>query len=163
MLLLLLVLGAQHGQWRGSEGGRCRIEFSSQIYDVKTAKDRFVVTPNNVTIDAYALIDVSKEPVVLSVPALSEPRWYLVQMGDSFDEVFQNLGGSDDERLLSRPKPATVEAERKFNTPLLLRLALPTRSALSGSSIVFPHQRAGFGNAAWRSTGRPKPGKGFCE
>ncbi len=45
------------------------------------------------TIDAYALFDVSKEPVVVRVPALSEPRWYLVQMGDSFDEIFQNIGG----------------------------------------------------------------------
>ena len=68
---------------------------------LKTAKDRFVVTPNNVTIDAYALIDVSKEPVVLRVPALSESRWYLVQMGDSFDEVFQNLRGS------KGPQPGT--------------------------------------------------------
>jgi hypothetical protein len=29
-----------------------------------------VVTPNNVSIDAYGLVDVSVEPVVISVPAL---------------------------------------------------------------------------------------------
>jgi hypothetical protein len=61
---------------------------------LKTAKDRFVVTPNNVTIDAYANFDVTAEPVVVFVPRLSEPRWYLVQMGDAFDEVFRNVGGT---------------------------------------------------------------------
>jgi hypothetical protein len=61
---------------------------------LKTAKDRFVVSPNNVTIDAYANFDVTAEPVVVFVPTLSEPRWYLVQMGDTFDEVFRNVGGT---------------------------------------------------------------------
>ena len=51
--------------------------------ELKTAKDKFVVTPNNVTIDAYATLDLTAEPVVIFVPALSEPRWYLVQIGDS--------------------------------------------------------------------------------
>jgi hypothetical protein len=41
---------------------------------LKTAKDRFVVTPNNVTIDAYANFDVIAEPVVDFVPKLSERR-----------------------------------------------------------------------------------------
>jgi hypothetical protein len=54
---------------------------------LKTAKDRFIVTPNNVTIDAYAAFDVTEEPVVIYVPALSEPRWYIVQLGDFFDEI----------------------------------------------------------------------------
>lgn len=38
--------------------------------DLKTAADRHVVTPNNVSIDAYGLVDVSVEPVVISVPTL---------------------------------------------------------------------------------------------
>jgi Protein of unknown function (DUF1254) len=42
--------------------------------ELKTAKDRFAVTPNNVTIDAYAAFDVTDEPVVIYVPALPEPR-----------------------------------------------------------------------------------------
>jgi Protein of unknown function (DUF1254) len=37
--------------------------------DVKTAADRYVVTPNNVSIDAYGVVKVSVEPVVISVPA----------------------------------------------------------------------------------------------
>jgi hypothetical protein len=62
--------------------------------ELKTAKDKFVVTPNNVTIDAYATLDLTAEPVVVFVPALSEQRWYLVQIGDSFDEIAHNIGGS---------------------------------------------------------------------
>jgi hypothetical protein len=61
--------------------------------ELKTAKDRFVVTPNNVTVDAYAHLDLTAEPVVVFVPALAETRWYLVQIGDSFDEVVRNIGG----------------------------------------------------------------------
>ncbi len=37
---------------------------------LKTAEDRFVVTPNNLTIDAYAIVDVADGPVVLHVPKL---------------------------------------------------------------------------------------------
>lgn len=45
------------------------------------------MTPNNVTIDAYGDFDVSAEPLVIFVPALAESRWYIVQIGDTFDEV----------------------------------------------------------------------------
>ena len=34
------------------------------------------------------------EPVVISVAALREPRWYIVQIGDMFDEIVYNIGGS---------------------------------------------------------------------
>ena len=62
--------------------------------ELKTAKDKFVATPNNVTIDAYASLDLTAEPVVIFVPALPEPRWYIVQIGDSFDEIIRNIGGT---------------------------------------------------------------------
>ena len=61
--------------------------------ELKTAKDRFVVTPNNVTVDAYATLDLTAEPVIIFVPALAEARWYIVQIGDSFDEIIRNVGG----------------------------------------------------------------------
>jgi hypothetical protein len=62
--------------------------------ELKTAKDKFVVTPNNVTIDAYANFDVTTDPVMVFVPTLTEPRWYIVQIGDSFDEIIRNVGGT---------------------------------------------------------------------
>jgi hypothetical protein len=61
---------------------------------LKTAEDRFVVTPNNLTIDAYAIIDVKDGPLVVFVPKLAEPRWFIVQLGDAFDDVILNVGGS---------------------------------------------------------------------
>ncbi|MEU4321237.1 DUF1214 domain-containing protein [Nocardia fluminea] len=60
---------------------------------LKTAQDRFVVTPNNLTIDAYTLTDTRFGPVVFSVPQFREPRWSIVQIGDAFDDVVHNIGG----------------------------------------------------------------------
>ena len=78
----------------GLKVGASDINNFRKYTELKTAKDRFVVTPNNVTIDAYAAYDVTDEPVVIYVPALLEPRWYLVQLGDFFDEIFRNIGGT---------------------------------------------------------------------
>ena len=61
---------------------------------LKTAADRYVNTPNNVSIDAYGNADLRTEPIVISVAALREPRWYIVQIGDMFDEIVYNIGGS---------------------------------------------------------------------
>lgn len=66
--------------------------------ELKTAKDRFIVTPNNVTIDAYSAFDVTSEPLVVFVPKLAEPRWYIVQIGDAFDEIIHNVGGTKGEQ-----------------------------------------------------------------
>ncbi|WP_194966983.1 DUF1254 domain-containing protein [Sinorhizobium meliloti] len=76
------------------EAGGSFINDFRKYSELKTAKDRFVVTPNNVTIDAYATLDLTVEPVVIFVPSLSEPRWYIVQIGDSFDEIVRNIGGT---------------------------------------------------------------------
>ncbi len=68
---------------------------SFQKFDrLKTAADRFVVTPNNLTIDAYAILDVSDGPVVLYVPAFSAPRYFIVQIGDVFDDVIHKVAGA---------------------------------------------------------------------
>ena len=62
--------------------------------NLKTADDRFVVTPNNLTIDGYAILDLADGPVVIHVPTLADDRWYIVQIGDAFDDVVLNVGGS---------------------------------------------------------------------
>jgi hypothetical protein len=68
---------------------------SFQKFDrLKTAEDRFVVTPNNLTIDGYAILDVADGPVVIHVPKLADDRWFIVQVGDAFDDVVLNVGGS---------------------------------------------------------------------
>ena len=54
--------------------------------------------PSNVTLEAYAVLDLTREPIVLHVPALASERWYLVQINDMFDEVAYNVGGIDGAR-----------------------------------------------------------------
>jgi hypothetical protein len=75
--------GSRHGLPEGAGGDR-----------LKTAEDRFVVTPNNLTIDAYAILDLADGPVVVYVPTLDSDRWYIVQIADAFDDVILNVGGS---------------------------------------------------------------------
>lgn len=75
------------------KAGATRVSGLRYFDDLKTADDRFVVTPNNVTIDGYGTADLRTEPVVVSVPALAEDRWYIVQIGDYYDEIVHNIGG----------------------------------------------------------------------
>ena len=60
---------------------------------LKTAADRYAVRPDDVTVDAHGWLDLRDGPVVVHVPALTEQRWYIVQIGDTFDEVATNIGG----------------------------------------------------------------------
>jgi hypothetical protein len=103
----------------GLKVGASDINDFRKYKELKTAKDRFVVTPNNVTIDAYAAFDVTDEPVVIYVPALPESRWYIVQLGDFFDEIFHNIGGTKGQQpgtyILAAPDyngPVTGEMTR---------------------------------------------------
>jgi hypothetical protein len=48
---------------------------------------------SGVTLDARGVFDVSHEPVVLHVPRLEPPLWYLAQLADMFGEVCANVGG----------------------------------------------------------------------
>lgn len=70
------------------------LNYFRKFTNLKTAADRFVNTPNNVSIDAYAAADLTNEPVVLRVPPVNEKRWYIVQIGDYYDQVVYNVGGS---------------------------------------------------------------------
>ena len=82
-----------------ARGGAGRINHLRKFSKLSTAKERCSVRPNNVTINAYATLDLTLAPVVVHVPVLAPPRWYLVQIGDWFDEVVLNLGG------IGGPKP----------------------------------------------------------
>ena len=77
-------IGVQAGLWGyplATPGGRVPQLLSrrkalghnsvSQFDDLKTAADRFVVTPNNLTIDATRMLDLVDGPVVLHVPTSS--------------------------------------------------------------------------------------------
>ncbi len=77
----------------GAKVGAVYINYFHKFDKLKTAADRYVVTPNNVTIDAYCNGDLSIEPVVVKIPKLESPRWYIIQVGNMYDEVVRNLGG----------------------------------------------------------------------
>ena len=84
---------ACYAQASDARGGAAHVNVFRRIRKLKTAGDRDVVTPDNVTIEACGWIDLREEPMVVHVPALTEPRWYIVQFGDTFDEVATNIGG----------------------------------------------------------------------
>jgi hypothetical protein len=83
-----------HSAYAGMKAGAAYMNYLHKFADLKTAADRYVNTPNNVSIDAYGNADLAAEPAVIFVPALKERRWYIVQVGDMFDEIVYNIGGS---------------------------------------------------------------------
>jgi hypothetical protein len=74
--------------------GGSYISYLRQFETLKTAADRFINTPNNVSIDSYGTADLTTEPVVLSVPSQTDKRWTIAQIGDFFDEIVHNVNGS---------------------------------------------------------------------
>lgn len=70
------------------------VNYYRKYSELKTAKDKFVNTPNNVSIDGYCTADLRTEPLVVSVPVVPQNRWTIVQVGDFYDEVVYNIGGS---------------------------------------------------------------------
>src|ERR1700748_621658 len=82
-----------HTLFAGLKAGAVGLNYLRKFPNLKTAADKFVNTPNNVSIDAYAAADVGNEPVVIRVPPIKEDRWYIVQVGDYYDQVVYNIGG----------------------------------------------------------------------
>ncbi len=72
------------------KAGATGLSYFRKFPNLKTAADKFVNTPNNVSIDGYGAADLASEPVVVSVPAIKEKRWYIIQIGD-FDFVFSGV------------------------------------------------------------------------
>src|ERR1700760_1621725 len=70
-----------HTLFAGLKVGAVGLNYYRKFPDLKTASDKFVNTPNNVSIDGYSCADLSIEPVVVSVPTLKEKRWTIVQIG----------------------------------------------------------------------------------
>lgn len=83
-----------HTLFAGLKVGAVGLNYYRKFPNLKTAADKFVNTPNNVSIDGYGCADLSIEPVVVSVPTIKENRWYIVQIGDYYDQVVYNIGGS---------------------------------------------------------------------
>jgi len=50
-------------------------------------------TAGRVTLDAYALLDVSREPLLLHIPSLTSARSYIVTIDDWFDDTTVDVAG----------------------------------------------------------------------
>ena len=51
-----------------------------------------IATPNNDTLYAQAFCDVSREPLIISVPAMDKDRYYVIQLWDVNGDTFGYIG-----------------------------------------------------------------------
>lgn len=62
------------------------------VRDLRGPEFKQIATPNNDTVYAQSFVDVSREPVVLSVPAVPAPRYYTFQLWDPNGDTFGYVG-----------------------------------------------------------------------
>ena len=70
-------------------GGFGRFRHYAQVF---TPENRDVVTPNNDTPYSWAWLDLRSEPWVVSVPAVPDERYYVMQWVDLFTHNFAYMG-----------------------------------------------------------------------
>ncbi len=70
-------------------GGFNRFRHYSRLY---TPADADIVTPNNDTPYSWAWLDLRAEPIVLSLPAVAAPRYYVNQWFDLYTHNFAYTG-----------------------------------------------------------------------
>ena len=70
-------------------GGFNRFRHYSELF---TPSNRDVVTPNNDTPYSWAWLDLRSEPQVLSVPAVDDDRYYVLQLVDQYTHNFAYVG-----------------------------------------------------------------------
>ncbi len=62
------------------------------VRDLRGPEFKQIATPNNDTIYAQSFVDVSREPILLSVPAVEAPRYYTFQLWDPNGDTFGYVG-----------------------------------------------------------------------
>ncbi len=62
------------------------------VRELRGPEFKQIATPNNDTIYAQSFVDVSREPMVLSVPAVEAPRYYTFQLWDPNGDTFGYVG-----------------------------------------------------------------------
>jgi hypothetical protein len=73
------------------EGGKAPLNQFAHLRAFPDATFTAVVSPNADTLFSIAWLDLAKEPIVLSVPAMGK-RYYLMQMMDAWTKVFADPG-----------------------------------------------------------------------
>jgi len=109
--------------------------------ELKTPKDTEVVRPNNDTYYSSAIMDLRREPLVLSVPAVTDGRYYSFQLIDLYTHNFDYIGtrktGFDaGNYLLAGPdwegeKPEGIDKVLRSETNLAMALG---RTQVNGSA-----------------------------
>lgn len=62
------------------------------VRDLRGPDYKQIATPNNDTLYAQSFLDISREPIVLSVPKVNEKRYYTMQLWDPTGDTFGNIG-----------------------------------------------------------------------
>ena len=79
----------QNPGFPGSVGGLNRFRHYSRL---ATPADKDIVTPNNDTPYSWAWLDLRAEPIVLQLPAVPAPRYYVNQWFDLYTHNFAYTG-----------------------------------------------------------------------
>lgn len=69
------------------------------VRDLRGPESKQIATPNNDTLYAQAFVDVTREPLVLSVPAVEDDRYYAFQLWDPNGDTFAYVGSRATGRL----------------------------------------------------------------
>jgi hypothetical protein len=74
------------------------------LYDSSVGEFKQIATPNNDTLYAQAFCDVSREPLIVSVPKVDDKRYYTLQLwdpnGDTFSPMHKPTDAFSDRMLL---------------------------------------------------------------
>jgi hypothetical protein len=108
-----------------------------------TPDNKDIVTPNNDTPYSWAWLDLRAEPMVVSVPAVSKDRYYVIQWVDLYTQIFgyigvRTTGFGAGSYLVAGPKwkgkkPAGIKEVFKAETDIVGTL---TRTAEFGADDV---------------------------
>ncbi|MDQ6438166.1 DUF1254 domain-containing protein [Mesorhizobium sp. LHD-90] len=71
---------------------RAQVNQFGLVRDLRGPEFKQIATPNNDTLYAQAFVDVSREPLVLSVPEVDPDRYYVMQLWDVNGDTFGHVG-----------------------------------------------------------------------
>lgn len=71
---------------------RSQVNEFGMVRDLRGPEYKQIATPNNDTLYAQAFVDLSREPMVISVPAVDDDRYYVLQLWDPNGDTFDYIG-----------------------------------------------------------------------
>lgn len=86
-VLMQLGINSQSDADKPYDNGQAPLNQMGHARRLYGPEDKFVVTANNDTLYSFAALDLSNEPVVLSVP-----RYYIMQLLDAYSRSIEDIG-----------------------------------------------------------------------